>query len=203
MSRGAYALERVAVYVRAAAGALWWTGVLAAGTGLAMPGLTGRLIGVYAGAALLVIAAVVAFLARRRRYTGLLAARSAAGKWVVLRDRAVTAREWRRAHRWWLVLAFAVAVGSSVLLPAAGGALLAGAGLGLWAKALWLGRWERRHDALLWVRPEWAARRSPVRKQVRGWMTTGPLAGDASPGGAPRTKAKTQPKPKPKVAARA
>lgn len=189
MGRGAYALERVAVYLRAAGGAWWWTGVVAAGAGLAVPGLAGRRVGLYAGAALFLISAVVAFLARRRRYDGLLAARSAAGKWVVLRDRAVTAREWRRAHRWWLVLAFVAAVASSVLLPAAGGALLAGAGLGLWAKARWLGRWERRHEALLWVRPEWAARRGPVRKQVRGWMTTGPLAGDASPGGAPRPRA--------------
>jgi hypothetical protein len=200
VGRGSYALERVAVYVRTAAGAWWWTGVLAAGAGLAVPGLTGRRIGVYAGAALFLLAAGAAFLARRRRYTGLLAARSAAGKWVVLRDRAVTAREWRRAHRWWLLLAFVVAVGSSVLLPAAGGAVPAGAGAGLWAKAVWVGRWERKHERLLWVRPEWAARRSPARKQVRGWMTTGPLAGDASPGGAPRAGRAT---PRTKAGARA
>lgn len=189
MGRGAYALERVAVYLRTAASTWWWTGVTAMAAGAAMPGLAGRRVGLYAAAALLPVAAVVAFLARRGRYTGLLAARSAAGRWVVLRDRAVTAREWRRAHRWWLVPAFVVAVGSSAVLPAAGGGLLAGVGAGLWAKSVWLGRWERRHEALLWVRPEWAAGRSPVRRQVRGWMTTGPLAGDAAPGGAPRPRA--------------
>ncbi|MCF6524050.1 hypothetical protein [Streptomyces sp. JJ36] len=186
MGRGSYALGRVAVYVRAAAAAWWWTGVVAAGIGLAMPGLTGRRIGVLAGAALFAAAAVVTFLARRRRYTGMLEARSAAGKYVVLRDRAETAREWYRGRRRLLLLGLVLAVASSAAVPAAGGALLAGAGAGLWAKTVWLGRWERRHEQLVWVRPEWAAGGSPARKDVRGWMTTGPLAGDAAPGGARR-----------------
>lgn len=189
MARGAYALARVAVYVRTAGTALWWTGAVAAGAGLAFPGLTGRRIGVLGGAALFLVAAAAAFLARRRRCTGMIGAASAAGKWVVLHDRAVTVRAWLRTRRWWLVAAFAAAVGSSWAVPAAGGMLLAGAGAGLWAKAVWLGRWERRHEKLLWVRPEWAAGRSPVRKDVRGWMTTGPLAGDAAPGGARRRPA--------------
>jgi hypothetical protein len=189
VGRGSYALARVAVYVRTAGTAWWWTGAVAAGTGLAVPGLTGRRIGVLAGAAAFVVAAVAAFLARRRRCVGLLNARSAAGKWALLRDCAVTVREWRRSHRWWLVLGFVAAVGSSVVLPAAGGAALAGAGAGLWAKSVWLGRWEKRHEQLLWVRPEWAGGRSPARRQVRGWMTTGPLAGDAAEGGARRPRA--------------
>lgn len=189
MGRGSYALARVAVYVRTAGTAWWWTGVVAAGAGLAIPGLTGRRIGVYAAAAAFVVTAVAAFLARRRRCVGLLAARSAAGKWALLRDRAVTVREWRRAHRWWLALGFVLAVASSLVLPSAGGAALAGAGVGLWAKAVWIGRWEKRNETLLWVRPEWAGGRSPARRQVRGWMTTGPLAGDAAEGGVRRPRA--------------
>lgn len=189
MGRGSYALARVAVYVRTAGAAWWWTGVVAAGAGLAIPGLTGRRIGVYAGAAAFVVAALAAFLARRRCCVGLLEARSAAGKWALLRDRAVTAREWRRVHRWWLVAGFVPAVASSLVLPAAGGAVLAGAGAGLWAKSVWIGRWEKHNEALLWVRPEWAGGRSPTRKQVRGWMTTGPLAGDAAEGGVRRPRA--------------
>ncbi|PJE95659.1 hypothetical protein CUT44_22085 [Streptomyces carminius] len=189
MGRGAYALARVAVYVRTAGIALWWTGVAAAGAGLAFPGLTGRRIGVLSGAALFLLAAVAAFLVRRRRCAGLIRAASRAGKWVVLHDRKVTVRAWLRSRRWWLAAAFLVAVGSSAAVPAAGGMLLSGAGAGLWAKAVWLGRWERRHEQLLWIRPEWAAGRSPARKDVRGWLTTGPLAGDAAPGGAPRRAA--------------
>ncbi|GAA2414516.1 hypothetical protein GCM10010420_50180 [Streptomyces glaucosporus] len=189
MGRGAYALARVAVYVRTAGVALWWTGAAAAVVGVAMPGLTGRRIGVLAGAALLVVAAFTAFLVRRRRCGTLLRGATAAGKWVVLHDRAVTVRVWLRANRWWLTAAFLAAVASSAALPAAGGMLLAGIGLGLRAKAVWLGAWERSNEKLLWVRPEWADGRSPARGKVRGWMTTGPLAGDAAPGGARRRPA--------------
>ncbi|MFI2240725.1 hypothetical protein [Streptomyces chrestomyceticus] len=190
MGRGAVALARVAVLVRAPAGWLWWPGVLAAGAGALVPGLTGRRIGVYAGAALFVVAAYGVFAARRKRYARLAKAASRAGKSAILQDRAVTLRVWRRAHRWWLLLAFLAAVGSSFALPAAGGMLLAGAGLGLWAKALWLGRWERDHDALLWVRTEAAVRGGPAGKGVRGYLTTGVAAKDARPGGAKAVRPK-------------
>lgn len=61
MGRGTQSLARVAVVVRAGAAPLWWLGVLATGIGLLLPGLTGRRIGVLAGAALfLVTAAAVA-----------------------------------------------------------------------------------------------------------------------------------------------
>ncbi|MFH0244056.1 hypothetical protein ACGRHY_16905 [Streptomyces sp. HK10] len=186
MGRGAYALARVAVYTRTAGTALWWTGLAAAGVGLAVPGLTGRRTGILGGTALLLAAAAAAFLVRRRRCTGLIKASTAAGKWVVLHDRAVTVRGWLRRRRWWLAAAFLAAAASSLAAPAAGGMLLAGAGAGLRAKAVWLGRWERRNEKLLWVRPERADGRSPSRGDVSGWVTTGPLAGDAAPGGARR-----------------
>ncbi|MFJ9853313.1 hypothetical protein [Streptomyces sp. NPDC101150] len=184
MGRGAYALARVAVIVRAPAGWLWWSGLLAAGIGVLVPGLTGRGIGVPAGVALGIVAAFVVFAVRRRRYAALADEASRAGKAVILQDRAVTLRLWRRAHRWWLLLAFPAAVGSSFVLPAAGGLLMAGAALGLWGKALWLGRWERERDALLWVRTEAAGRGGAAGKAVRGYVTTGTAAGDAAPGGA-------------------
>ena len=189
MGRGSYALARVAVYVRTAGTAWWWTGVVAAGAGLAIPGMTGRRIGVCVAAVAFLVAGAAVFVVRRRRYVGLLSARSAAGKWASLRERAVTVGEWRRAHVWWLVLGLVLAVASSLAVPGAGGAVLAGAGAGLWAKAVWIGRWEKRHETLLWVRPEWAGGRSPVHAQVRGWMTTGPLAGDAAEGGVRRPRA--------------
>lgn len=191
MGRGSsYALARVAVYLRAAAGAWWWTGLVAAGIGAVVPGWSGRRIGVMTGAVLFLLVAFGTYLVRRRRWSGLLGALTAAGRGAVLRDRKVTVREWRQVHRWWLAAAFLLAVASAVLVPAAGGAVLAGVGAGLWAKAVWLGRWELRNEQLLWVRPEWADGRSPARKQVRGWMTTGPLAGDASAGGAARRRAR-------------
>ncbi|WP_432280597.1 hypothetical protein [Streptomyces luomodiensis] len=189
VGRGAYALARVAVIVRASAGWLWWLGVLAAGIGVLLPGLTGRRIGVLAGAALFLIAAVVVFMARRKRYLTLARGASRAGKSVFLQDRAVTVRTRRRAVRWWLLLAFLAAVGSSFAVPAAGGMLMAGLGVGLWAKALWLGRWERANDVLLWVRPEWVPRGRPAGKAVNGYQTTGIVAGDAGPGGARRARA--------------
>ncbi|MEU4897456.1 hypothetical protein AB0B12_34385 [Streptomyces sp. NPDC044780] len=189
VGRGAYALARVAVIVRASAGWLWWLGVLAAGIGVLLPGLTGRRIGVLAGAALFLIAAVVVFMVRRKRYLTLARGASRAGKSVFLQDRAVTVRTRRRAVRWWLLLAFLAAVGSSFAVPAAGGMLMAGLGVGLWAKALWLGRWERANDVLLWVRPEWVPRGRPAGKAVNGYQTTGIVAGDAGPGGARRARA--------------
>ncbi|MEU5613213.1 hypothetical protein ACI2L4_30950 [Streptomyces sparsogenes] len=189
MGRGAYALARVAVVVRAPAGWLWWLGVLAAGVGVWVPGLTGRRIGVLAGAALFLIAAAATFLARRGRYRELARGASRAGRAVYLQDRAVTLRVRRRALRWWLLLAFLAAVGSSFAVPATAGMLLAGVGAGLWAKARWLGHWERTHDALLWVRVEWVTRGKPAGRNVSAYQTTGIVAGDARPGGAKRSRA--------------
>ncbi|PWI46167.1 hypothetical protein [Streptomyces sp. ICBB 8177] len=185
MGRGAYALARVAVMVRTAARWLWWTGVIAAVGGVFVPGFTGRRIGLLAGAAAFLVAAVVAFAVRARRYTALADASTKAAKAVILQDRRVTARGWIRRWRWWLLLALVLAVGSSVALPAAGGLLMAGAGAGLWAKSVRIGRWERSHEALLWVRPEWT-RRGPAGKAVTSYLRTGPVAGDARPGGARR-----------------
>ncbi|KAF4408442.1 MULTISPECIES: hypothetical protein [Streptomyces] len=184
MGRDATALARVAVMVRVPATWLWWTGLATAAIGAAVPGsLLGRRVGVTAGAALLLVAAVVAFAVRRKRYRELAKGASRAGRRVFLQDRAVTARAWRRSRRWWLLLAALAALGSSFAAPAAGGLLMAGVGAGLWAKAVWLGRWERSHEALLWLRPEWAGR-GPAGKDARGYRTTGPAAGDALPGGA-------------------
>ncbi|WP_328688098.1 hypothetical protein OG879_14935 [Streptomyces caniferus] len=186
MGHGAYALTRVAVVVRAPAGWLWWPGLLAAGIGVLVPGPAGRTAGLVAGAALCVGAAPVVCLARRGRYTALARDASRAGKAVILQDRAVTLRVWRRAHRWWLLCAFLAAVGSSCVLPAAGGLLMAGAALGLWGKALWLGRWEREHEALLWVRTDCVGKGGAAGKEVREYALTGTAAGDARPGGARR-----------------
>ncbi|WP_436969331.1 hypothetical protein [Actinacidiphila glaucinigra] len=186
--RGAYVLARVAVLVRVPGRWLWWLGVVAAGVGVFVPGLTGRRIGVLGGAALFVVAAVVAFLARRRRYTALAEAAERAPRSVFLQDRRVTARAWVRARRWWLLGAFVAALASGAAASAAAGMLLAGAGAGLWAKAVRLGRWERAHDTLLWVRPEHAGR-GPAARSVPGYEATGPVAGDAGPGGSPRRRA--------------
>lgn len=185
MGRGTQSLARVAVVVRAGAAPLWWLGVLAAGTGLVMPGLTGRRIGVLAGAALFLVTAAVVALARRRRYTHLAGCATRAGRHDVLQDRRVTLRVARRPWRWWLLCAFLAAVAGSLVLPAAGGAVLAGAGTGLWLKAVWLGRLERTEETLLWLRTDWLAK-GPVGKQVKGFRTTGIAAGDAAPGGARR-----------------
>ncbi|MEV5238856.1 hypothetical protein AB0K89_07065 [Streptomyces cinnamoneus] len=192
MGRGAYALARVAVIVRAQAVRLWWLGVLGAGIGVLVPGLTGRRTGLLAGAVLFVVAAVAAFAARRGRYAELARGASRAGRSVFLQDRAVTARAWWRARRWWLAAAFLAAVGSSFAVPAAAGLALAGLGAGLWAKALWLGGLERRGGQLLWVRTEWA-QGSPAATSVPGYLTTGLAAGDALPGGARRRGGATPP----------
>ncbi|MFF7330766.1 hypothetical protein [Streptomyces sp. NPDC008150] len=184
-------LARVAVVVRAGAAPTWWFGVFAAGVGVLVPGLTGRRIGVMAGAVLFLVATAVTAYARRRRYTARIRPAVRAGKHDVLQDRAVSVRNWRRGHRWWLLLAFVVALGSSFALPAAGGMLLAGAGWGLRLKAAWLGRRERADEALLWVRVDWldAHGGRPAGKPVKAYRTTGIAAGDASPGGARRRTA--------------
>ncbi|MGW1869570.1 hypothetical protein ACWCPS_28910 [Streptomyces mauvecolor] len=187
MGRGGQALARVAVIVRAGAAPLWWFGLLAAGLGAVLPvSLTGRRIGLLAGAALFIVSAAVVFLAGRRRYTHFAKAASRAAKADFLQDRSVTVRTWRRAWRWWLLLGFLAAAGSSFVLPGAGGLLMAGAGAGLWLKAGWLGRLERAGDALVWVRTDWVPKGAPVGKKVRGFRATGPGAGDAAPGGARR-----------------
>ncbi|MFD9005389.1 hypothetical protein ACFV0T_31320 [Streptomyces sp. NPDC059582] len=191
MARGGQGLVRVAVVVRAGAAPLWWAGVFAAGVGVLVPGVTGRRIGVMAGAALFVVAVAVVAYRRRGRYTVLARGAARAGKHDVLQDRAVTVRNWRRGHRWWLSLAVVVALGSSVAVPAAGGMLLAGVGCGLRLKAAWLGRRERAEDALLWVRVDWldAWGGRPAGKAVMGYRGTGIAAGDAAPGGARRRAA--------------
>ncbi|MEV6613674.1 hypothetical protein AB0N31_07300 [Streptomyces sp. NPDC051051] len=191
MARGGQGLARVAVVVRAGAAPLWWCGVLAAGVGVLPPGITGRRIGVMAGAALFIVAAAVVPLARRKRYTALARAAVRAGKHDVLQDRGVTVRNWRRGHRWWLLSAFVAALGCAFAVPAAGGLLLAGCGTGLRLKAAWLGRLERAEDALLWVRVDWLAADGgrPAGKAVGSYRSTGIAAGDAAPGGARRRAA--------------
>ncbi|MFI1032387.1 hypothetical protein [Streptomyces sp. NPDC020951] len=191
MARGGQGLARVAVVVRAGAAPLWWCGVFAAGVGVLVPGLTGRRIGVLAGAALFIVAGAVAAMRGRRRLRELGRGAARAGKHDVLQDRAVTVRGWRRGHRWWLLLAFVVALGSSFAVPAAAGLLLAGWGTGLRLKAAWLGRREREDEALLWVRVDWLDRRGgrPAGKAVKAYRSTGIAAGDAAPGGARRRTA--------------
>ncbi|WP_411092352.1 hypothetical protein [Streptomyces sp. 049-1] len=189
---GQVGLARVAVVVRAGAAPLWWLGVLAAGVGVLVPGLTGRRIGVLAGAALFIVAAAVVAWTRRGRYTALADSAARAGRHDVLQDRAVTLRNWRRGHRWWLLLAFLAALGSAFAVPAAGGLLMAGCGAGLWLKSAWIGRREQSGEALLWVRVDWLAGNTgrPAGKTVRAYRSTGIAAGDAAPGGA-RRKAPT------------
>ncbi|MFG3202549.1 hypothetical protein [Streptomyces sp. NPDC048192] len=191
MARGGQGLARVAVVVRAGAAPLWWFGVFAAGIGAVPSGVTGRRIGVLAGAALFLVGAAAVALTRRSRYGALARGAARAGKYDVLQDRAVTVRNWRRGHRWWLLLAFAAALGSAFVVPAAGGMLLAGLGTGLRLKAAWIGRRERAAEMLLWVRVDWLDRRggNPAGKAVRGLRGTGVAAGDAAPGGARRRTA--------------
>lgn len=188
---GGQGLARVAVVVRAGAAPLWWLGVFAAGIGVLTPGLTGRRIGVLAGAALFILATAVVAYVRRGRYTELSRSVARAGKHDVLQDRAVAVRNWRRGHRWWLLLAFVAALGSAFAVPAAGGMLLAGCGTGLRLKAAWLGRRERDGNALLWVRVDWLDGRGgrPAGKAVKAYRGTGIAAGDAAPGGSRRRTA--------------
>ncbi|MFE5816397.1 hypothetical protein ACFQ6S_23765 [Streptomyces sp. NPDC056479] len=188
---GGQGLARVAVVVRAGSAPLWWLGVFAAGIGVLVPGITGRRIGVLAGAALFIVATAVVGYARRKRYAALIRASARAGKHDVLQDRAVAVRNWRRGHRWWLLLVFLAALGSAFAVPAAGGMLLAGCGAGLRLKAAWLGRRERAENALLWVRVDWLDGRGgrPAGKAVKAYRGTGIAAGDAAPGGARRRTA--------------
>ncbi|MFE7425589.1 MULTISPECIES: hypothetical protein [unclassified Streptomyces] len=188
MGRGARSLARVAVIVRAGAAPLWWPGLLAAAVGALVPGVTGRRIGLLAGAALFLITATAVALVRGRRYAELAGRATRAGRSDFLQDRAVTVRDWRRRHRWWLLGAFLVAVASAFLLPGAGGLVLAGAGAGLWIKALRIGRREYRDDVLYWVGTDRVARGRPAGRQVEEYRTTGPMAGDAGPGGARRRR---------------
>ncbi|MXM67101.1 hypothetical protein GR925_27650 [Streptomyces sp. HUCO-GS316] len=190
-ARGGQGLARVAVVVRAGAAPLWWAGAMAAGVGALVPGVTGRRIGVMAGAALFVVAVAVVSYGRRRRYAALARGAARAGRRDVLQDRAVTVRTWRRGHRWWLLLAFLAALGSAFAVPAAGGMLLAGCGVGLRLKAAWIGRRERAGEALLWVRVDWLGVRGgrPAGKPVKAFRSTGIAAGDAAPGGARRRTA--------------
>ncbi|GAA4788039.1 hypothetical protein GCM10023329_43980 [Streptomyces sanyensis] len=183
--RGTRSLARVAVAVRAPAAPLWWLGVVAAAVGLALPGLTGRRIGVLAGAALFLVAAAAVALFRRGRYTHFAESATRAGRHDLLQDRRVTLRLRRRALRWWLSAAFLAAVASAFAVPAAGGAVLAGAAAGLWAKAVWIGRREQAAETLLWVRTDWLPG-GPVGPKARGFRATGIAAGDAAPGGARR-----------------
>ncbi|MUT89803.1 hypothetical protein [Streptomyces sp. Z38] len=188
MTRGGQGLARVAVVVRAGAAPLWWLGVVAAGAGAFVPGLTGLRIGALGGAALFLVAAALVTLTGRGRYRALARAAARAGRHDVLQDRAVTARNWRRAHRWWLLLAFLAASGSALAAPAAAGLLLAGCGVGLWLKAAWIGRLERADEVLLWVRVDWLRNGAgrPAGRAVKAYRTTGIAAGDAAPGGARR-----------------
>ncbi|MET9587061.1 hypothetical protein ABZY10_29010, partial [Streptomyces sp. NPDC006539] len=111
----------MAVIVRAGAAPLWWPGLLAAAVGALVPGLTGRRIGLLAGAALFLVTAVVVALARGGRYAELARDATRAGRTDFLQDRAVTVRNWRRGHRWWLLGGFLVAVAGGFLLPGAKG----------------------------------------------------------------------------------
>ncbi|MGW6904869.1 hypothetical protein [Streptomyces sp. NPDC054940] len=191
MRAGGQGLARVAVVVRAGSAPLWWLGAFAACIGVLVPGITGRRIGVLAGAALFIVATAVVAYARRKRYAALIRSAARAGKHDVLQDRAVAVRNWRRGHRWWLLPVFLAALGSAFAVPAAGGMLLAGCGAGLRLKAAWLGRRERDGNALLWVRVDWLDGRGgrPAGKAVKAYRSTGIAAGDAAPGGARRRTA--------------
>ncbi|MFI2783293.1 hypothetical protein [Streptomyces sp. ALB3] len=178
----------MAVIVRAGAAPLWWPGLLAAAVGAFVPGLTGRRTGLLAGAALFLVTLVAVAFTGAGRYAELAKGATRAGRGDFLQDRAVTVRNWRRGHRWWLAGAFLGAVAVAYVLPGAGGLVLAGAGAGLWLKAVRLGRRERREDVLYWVRTDWVERGRPAGRRVKGYRTTGPVAGDAAPGGARRRR---------------
>ncbi|MFJ3232548.1 hypothetical protein [Streptomyces sp. NPDC086787] len=190
---GGQGLARVAVVVRSGAAPLWWCGVFAAGVGVLPPGVTGRRIGVLVGAALFVVGAAVLACTRRGRYAAPARGTTRAGRYDVLQDRAVTVRNWRRGHHWWLLLGSAVALGGSLAVPAAGGMLLAGAATGLWLKADWLGRLERSADILLWLPVDRLDARGgrPAGRAVETFRATGVAAGDAAPGGGARRRAAT------------
>ncbi|WP_299542165.1 hypothetical protein [uncultured Streptomyces sp.] len=178
----------MAVVVRAGAAPMWWSGLLVTGVGALVPGVTGRRTGLLTGAALFLVTVAAVALARGGRYGELAKGASRAGRTDFLQDRAVTVRNWRRAHRWWLLGAFVAALGLGFVVPGAAGAALAGAGAGLWLRAVRIGRRERAADVLYWVRADRVERGDPAGKQVRAFRTTGPAAGDAAPGGARRRR---------------
>ena len=190
VARGGQGLARVAVVVRAGSGAH----VVARGdsprvSGVLVPGLTGTPDRGAGGAALFHRHRGRGRLVRRKRYVALAGgAATRAGKHDVLQDRAVTVRNWRRGHRWWLLLAFVGGPGLSFALPPRPARmLLAGAGAGLRLKAAWLGRLERPAASLLWVRVDWLGRGAgPGGQAGQGLSATGIAAGDAAPGGARR-----------------
>ncbi|AKH82775.1 membrane protein [Streptomyces sp. CNQ-509] len=187
MARGTVTLARAAVVVRAGAAPLWWLGIAAAAAGAWQDGLTGQWIGLYAGAALFLAVAPAVWAVRRGRLLTQARKAQRAGRGAVLQDRAVTVRTWRRARRWWLAAAFAVAAGSAAAMPVAGGLALAGAGAGLRAKAAWLGRWEREQEALLWLPVDAVtARGAGTGGSGAAYLRTGIAAGDALPGGGVR-----------------
>ncbi|GAA1501761.1 hypothetical protein [Streptomyces synnematoformans] len=187
MVRGTVTLARAAVVVRAGAAPLWWLGIAAAAAGAWQDGLTGQWIGLYAGAALFLVVAPVVYAVRRGRCLAAAEKAQRAARGAVLQDRAVTVRAWRRARRWWLAAAFAVAAGSAAAVPVAGGLALAGAGAGLWAKAAWLGRWERGQEALLWLPVGAVTRRGAgTGGSDTAYARTGIAAGDALLGGGVR-----------------
>ncbi|MER6913112.1 hypothetical protein ABT354_15695 [Streptomyces sp. NPDC000594] len=186
MGRGTQSLARVAVVVRANAAPMWWLGLVAAGVGALVPGMTGRRIGLLTGAVLFIVVAAGTATARWGRYTRLADDAVRAGRGDVLQDRRVTLRARRRTRRLVPPLAFLAAVAFSFVLPGAGGLLLAGVGAGLWAKAVRIGQRERETETLLWVRADHAAASGPVGKKVTAFLTTGVAAGDAAPGGARR-----------------
>ncbi|WP_405668527.1 hypothetical protein OG379_16115 [Streptomyces sp. NBC_01166] len=178
----------MAVIVRAGAAPLWWPGLLAAAVGAFVPGLTGRRIGLLAGAALFLLTLAVVAFTRTGRYAELAKGATRAGRSDFLQDRDVTVRNRRRGCRWWAAGAFVVAVASAYVLPGAGGLVMAGTGAGLWLKAVRIGQRERRDDVLYWVRTDWVERGRPTGRRVKAYRTTGPVAGDAAPGGARRRR---------------
>ena len=188
MGRGAQSLSRVAVVVRAGVVPLWWPGVVAAAAGVFVPGLVGRLIGFLVGAALFLVTVGVVASVRMGRYAELARGASRAGLADTLQGRADTVLGLWRTYQWWLGGAFLVALGAGLVLPGAGGLVLAGVGAGLWVKALRIGQWERRDDALYWVRTDSVRRGRPAGEQVEAYWVTGPVAGDAAPGGGRRRR---------------
>ncbi|WP_186783259.1 hypothetical protein [Streptomyces sp. CBG33] len=178
----------MAVVQRAGAAPLWWLGVVAAGAGLVPEGLTGRRIGVLVGALLFLLAAAVVPLVRGGRAAALAAEAERAARSDILQARSVTVRNWRRGHRWWLLLAFAAALGSAFALPAAGGMVLSGWGTGLWLRARGTGRVEEAREVLLWTAADALGRGAgdPLGARTTRLWTTGTEAGDAAPGGGRR-----------------
>ncbi len=163
----------------------------AAGVGAVPDGFTGRRIGVCAGAALFIVTVLVVAYSRMKRYDALARVAARAGKHDVLQSRAVTVRNWRRGHRWWLAAAFLAALGSAFAVPVAGAPSSR-------ARARACGRRPPASAAASRTATyscgyastgSTTARAPPAGKAVRAFRTTGPVAGDAAPGGARRRTA--------------